>query len=70
MNEIYIDDNGNEILCQFRNGRKGFVNTVVFEGILKVYVSDGCDPSGKDLGMHPSGFHYVGNIEYWVNDDE
>ena len=66
MDERYIDDSGNEIICQSRNDGL-FLNTVVAQGKIREYISDGCDPSGKDLGPHPSGFHYVGNIHHWLD---
>lgn len=64
------DNSGNVIIAQFScsNQSTDFYNLVVTgEGHTGVYVSDGCDFNGENLGFDEvSGLHYPGNVNYWA----
>jgi hypothetical protein len=63
------DNSGNVIIAQFCYfEQQGFYNLVVTcDGNTGAYVSDGCDPSGENLGFDEiSGLHHPGNITGWI----
>ena len=64
MNTL-IDSSGNSIVNQLPLDDGTFVNILACG---EAYISDGCWPSGEDMGVEPlSGLHYPGNCHRWVD---